>query len=288
MAEAAPSEAAPAAAPPSDAELDTGPGFKLESHWAIVHKMDTWYPDVVTRSGDNFIKLSKFDRHFVKFCLQKPMDLSKGVGRSANSTLFDKLLELRKRASEESARQQMEMPESGGDTASAVPKRKAKRVRVEDGCLVDPRVTIQLPDLETKTEYFMSRPAKALWGVTSKELWLELNEPNLHYMKALVQHGAGHQQPRKKKEKKGSPKKSPRKRLKRIGHIGGSSPAKMTAAKSKAKSKPDDQINDADTFPDTIPYGNEANEVNSTDLDESQLEAVPPDRQRFDDEHSEG
>ena len=94
MAEAAPSEAAPAAAPPSDAELDTGPGFKLESHWAIVHKMDTWYPDVVTRSGDNFIKLSKFDRHFVKFCLQKPMDLSKGVGRSANSTLFDKLLEL--------------------------------------------------------------------------------------------------------------------------------------------------------------------------------------------------
>ena len=231
MAAAAPSEAAPAAAPPSDAELDTGPGFKLESHWAIVHKMDTWYPDVVTRSGDNFIKLSKFDRHFVKFFLQKPMDLSRGVGRSANSALFDKLLELRKRASEESARQQMEMPESGG-TPHLQPKRKAKRVRVEDGCLVDPRVIIQLPELETKTEYFMSRPAKALWGVTSKELWLELNEPNLHYMKALVQHGAGHQQPRKKKEKKGSPKKSPRKRLKRIGHIGGSSPAKMTAAKS--------------------------------------------------------
>ena len=104
-------------------------------------------------------------------------------------------------------------------------------------------------------------------------------------MKALVQHGAGHQQPRKKKEKKGSPKKSPRKRLKRIGHIGGSSPAKMIAAKSKAKSKPDDQINDADTFPDTILYGNQADEVNSTDLDESQ-QALEPDRQRFDDEHS--
>ena len=187
---------------PSDAELDPSPGFKIESHWAIVHKLDTWYPEVVTRNGDNFVKLSKFDRKFVLFALGKPMDLSKGVARSANSLLFDKLLELRKQASEESARQQMEMPESQ-DTPSdhPVPKRKAKRVRSEDGCLVDPRVVIQLPELETKTEYFMSRPAKVLWGVTSKELWIELNEPNLHYMKAMVQMGLGQQQTRKKKEK---------------------------------------------------------------------------------------
>ena len=49
---------------------------------------------MVTRNGDNFIKLSKFDRKFVLFALGKPMDLSKGVARSANSLLFDKLLEL--------------------------------------------------------------------------------------------------------------------------------------------------------------------------------------------------
>ena len=282
MAEAA----SPAA--PSDSELESGPGFTIESHWAIVHKLDTWYPEVVTRNGDNFIKLSKFDRKFVLFALGKPMDLSKGVARSANSLLFDKLLELRKRASEESARQQIEMAESG-DTPSdqPVPKRKGKRVRVEDGCLVDPRVEIQLPELDTKTEYFLSRPAKVLWGVTSKELWIELNEPNLHYMKAMVKMGLGQQQVRKKKDKKGSPKKSPKKRLKRAaGHIGSSPQPKMTAAKSKAKTKPDEKI--PDTFPDTIPYGDaapvEADEVNSTDLDESQ--AVQPDRQRFDDEHS--
>ena len=280
-------EAAPSAAP-SDSELESGPGFQIESHWAIVHKLDTWYPEVVTRNGDNFIKLSKFDRKFVLFALGKPMDLSKGVARSANSLLFDKLLELRKRASEESARQQIEMAESG-DTPSdqPVPKRKSKRVRVEDGCLVDPRVEIQLPELETKTEYFPSRPAKVLWGVTSKELWLELNEPNLHYMKAMVQMGVGQQQARRKKEKKGSPKKSPKKRLKRAaGHIGSSPQPKMTAAKSKAKTKPDEKI--PDTFPDTIPYGDhaqvEADEVNSTDLDDSQL--MQPDRQRFEDEHS--
>jgi len=277
---------AASSAAPSDSEVDSSPGFKIESHWAIVHKLDTWYPEVVTRNGDNFIKLSKFDRKFVLFALGQPMDLSKGVARSANSLLFDKLLELRKRASEESARQQMEMPESQDNPADpSVPKRRSKRVRVEDGCLVDPRVEIQLPELETKNEFFLSRPAKALWGVTSKELWLELNESNLHYMKAMVKHGVGHQQPRKKKEKKGSPKKSPKKRLKRAAHINsGSSPAKMTAAKSKAKSKPDVQINE--TFPDTIPYGNEADEVNSTDLDESQQQPVQPDRQRFDDERS--
>ena len=282
MAEAA----SPAA--PSDSELESGPGFTIESHWAIVHKLDTWYPEVVTRNGDNFIKLSKFDRKFVLFALGKPMDLSKGVARSANSLLFDKLLELRKRASEESARQQIQMPESGDAPVDhPVPKRKAKRVRAEDGCLVDPRVEIQLPELDTKTEYFLSRPAKVLWGVTSKELWIELNEPNLHHMKAMVKMGLGQQQVRKKKDKKGSPKKSPKKRLKRAaGHIGSPPQPKMTAAKSKARNKPDEKI--PDTFPDTIPYGDaapvEADDVNSTDLDESQ--AVQPDRQRFEDEPS--
>ena len=147
---------------------------------------------------------------------------------------------------------------------------------------MDPRVEIQLPELETKAEYFLSRPAKVLWGVTSKELWMELTEHNLHYMKAMVKMGLGQQQVRKKK----SPKKSPKKRLKRAGHIAGSPQPKMTAAKSKAKNKSDAKI--PDTFPDTIPYGDaapvEADDVNSTDLDESQ--AVQPDRQRFDDEHS--
>ena len=109
-------------------------------------------------------------------------------------------------------------------------------------------------------------------------------------MKAMVQHGVGQQQPRKKKEKKGSPKKSPRRRLKRqAGHIGGSPQPKMTAAKSKASKKPDDKIEE--TFPDTIPYGDAAqaepiDEVNSTDLDETP-QAVQPDRQRFPEEQSE-
>eukprot|EP00435_Cladocopium_sp_Y103_P006913 s3514_g2.t1 len=198
----------------SDPEADAGP-FTIEQRFCISYKKgaECWYPEVVSRMQENYIKLSKFDRHFVKFALGKPMDLSKGVSRSANSTLFDKLLQLRKEASEESARQQMEMPESAdaqpGDHPQ--PKRKSKRVRSEDGCLVDPRVTIQLPELETKNEYFLSRPAKVLWGVTSKELWLELNEHNMQYMRAMVKHGEGQQQPRKKKENKVSPKSLPRK-----------------------------------------------------------------------------
>ena len=61
----------------------------------------------------------------------------------------------------------------------------------------------------------------------------------------------------------------------------------MTAAKSKAKNKPVDPIDEPETFPDTIPYGNQDDdEVNATDLEESQQQAVQPDRQRFDDEHS--
>ena len=166
---------AASSAAPSDSEVDSSPGFKIESHWAIVHKLDTWYPEVVTRNGDNFIKLSKFDWKFVLFALGQPMDLSKGVARSANSLLFDKLLELRKRASEESARQQMEMPESQDNPADpSVPKRRSKRVRVEDGCLVDPRVEIQLPELETKNEFFLSRPAMGchVKGAMARAQWI--------------------------------------------------------------------------------------------------------------------
>ena len=65
---------------PSDAELEPSPGFKIESHWAIVHKLDTWYPEVVTRNGDNFVKLSKFDRKFVLFALGQAYGLVQGCG----------------------------------------------------------------------------------------------------------------------------------------------------------------------------------------------------------------
>ena len=78
---------AASSAAPSDSELESGPGFRIESHWAIVHKLDTWYPEVVTRNGDNFIKLSKFDRKFVLFHWTSPWTVQK----RANSVLFDKL-----------------------------------------------------------------------------------------------------------------------------------------------------------------------------------------------------
>ena len=101
-----------------------------------------WYPEIDTQGGVDFVRLSKFDRHFVRFCVQRPMDLSRGVGRSANSTLFEDLLALRKAASVASVSAQMEMPEAD----QPMSQRRKKRVRDEDVCLVDPVVKILLPE----------------------------------------------------------------------------------------------------------------------------------------------
>ena len=182
--------------------------FVMKPTWCLTSGTVKWYPEIDTQGGVDFVRLSKFDRHFVKFCLQRPMDLSRGVGRSANSTLFEDLLSLRKTASVASVSAQMEMPETEVDDAAAMTKRRKKRVRDEDVCLVDPVVTIWLTELEFKGETFPSREVKVLFGVKSKALWMELSHDNLTYMRALVQKGEGQAPARKKRS-------SPKKKLRR-------------------------------------------------------------------------
>lgn len=191
--------------------------FSIERHFCIVHQGNKWYPEVKQQGNKNFVKLAKWDRSFVKFSLGMPMDLSKGVARSANSTLFEDLLTLRRNASVSSVTQQLEpsQMETEPDQNHAK-KRKKTKVRDGDKCLVDPVITIKLPELEHNGEWYPSRPALVLFGVQSKELWMELNHENLSYMKCLVKKGEGQVKPRKsksspKKKTKSPKKKSPKK-----------------------------------------------------------------------------
>ena len=100
----------------------------------------------------------------------------------------------------------MEMPEPD-EPAS---QRRKKRVRDEDACLVDPVVKIVPPGFEYKGETYPSREVQVLlFGVKSKDLWIELSHKNIAYMRALVQKGEGQVPTRKKRA-------SPKKRLKRM------------------------------------------------------------------------
>ena len=211
--------------------------FVTKPTWCLTSGTVKWYPEIDTQGGVDFVRLSKFDRHFVKFCLQRPMDLSRGVGRSANSTLFEDLLSLRKTASVASVSAQMEMPETEVDDAAAMTKRRKKRVRDEDVCLVDPVATIWLPELEFKGETFPSREVKVLFGVKSKALWMELSHDNLTYTRAWVQKGEGQAPARKKRC-------SPKKKLRR------GKPLSPSPEKKQRNSFPETQLyEDEPTLP---------------------------------------
>eukprot|EP00438_Fugacium_kawagutii_P002937 Skav235408 [mRNA] locus=scaffold4571:4185:4997:- [translate_table: standard] len=186
--------------------------FSIERHFCIVHQGNKWYPEVKQQGNRDFIKLAKWDRNFVKFALGMPMDLSKGVARSANSTLFEDLLTLRRNASVSSVTQQLEPPNLENESNQEGRRKKKPKVRDGDKCLVDPVITIKLPELEHNGEWFPSRPALVLFGVQSKELWIELRSDNLAYMKCLVKKGVGHVKPRKKRT---SPKKKVKSPLKK-------------------------------------------------------------------------
>ena len=229
--------------------------FVMKPTWCLTSGTVKWYPEIDTQGGVDFVRLSKFDRHFVKFCLQRPMDLSRGVGRSANSTLFEDLLSLRKTASVTSVSAQMEMPETEVDDAAAMTKRRKKRVRDEDVCLVDPVVTIWLPELEFKGETFPSREVKVLFGVKSKALWMELSHDNLTYTRAWVQKGEGQAPARKKRS-------SPKKKLRR-GKPLSPSPKKR---RRQSNSFPETQLYEDEP---TLPKSPEYVEVPSTQVDPS-------------------
>ncbi|CAJ1382602.1 unnamed protein product [Effrenium voratum] len=192
---------------PSDGESgDEQVAVKIEQKWAVTSSGSrTWLPTTVEKAGAPFVKLAKFDRGFVKFCLNKTMSSTskKGDGhRNANVPHFDAMLGLRKEASVLAASAALEMEDSLPEDSKAV-RRKKRKVREEDAHLVSPIVTIQTPQLEWKGVTHESRGMRVLWGLTSKNLWIELTVENMSFMKNLVASGQKQLKPRKR----ASPKK---------------------------------------------------------------------------------
>ena len=89
--------------------------FEIEQCWVIKDRKRTWVPTTVMKLNEPYIKLSKFDRGFVHFCLSKPMSSTSKHGQepaNANTPSFDNLLQMRIAASVKAAQEQMEMEES--------------------------------------------------------------------------------------------------------------------------------------------------------------------------------
>ena len=198
-------------------QADGAATIKLSQAWVIQHEKGAWVPETLVKQGIVFVKLQKFQRGFVMFCLGKGMRTAKQGTRSASCSGFDDLLERRNLASQEAAQNalQVEETEPGDSRATRMRKRK---IREQDCHLVSPVVEFDLPALEWKSDFFESRRVRALWGITTKDLYLELTVENLLYLRSMVQKGQETFRPRQRSspKKKGSPKKSsPKRKLKR-------------------------------------------------------------------------
>ena len=162
--------------------------FEIEQCWVIKDRKRTWVPTTVMKLNEPYIKLSKFDRGFVHFCLSKPMSSTSKHGQepaNANTPAFDNLVNMRVAASVKAAQEQMEMEESQvGDSVAT--KQRKRKVREQDCAIVNPVVMVQLPPLEWKGRFYEGREVKLLWGMKSKDVWLHLNVVNLSYIRAMI------------------------------------------------------------------------------------------------------
>lgn len=179
--------------------------------------------------GRAYIKLTKFDRSFVFFCLGKGMKLGEEKPCSANVAKFDDLITKRKAASIAAVHSALE--NAGENPPNPPPaKGKKRKIREEDRHLVGDHVVIELDELHVGSQIIGGFGARVLWGLDNSALWIELTATNLGYMKELVKGG---------QEQKGKSRQL--RRLKRFVSSPKAAPkgnGRSTAAKTKAAPPP--------------------------------------------------
>ena len=199
-------------------EADEQPRMTIAQKWVIKCGDNRRSKFCVANTKDDshgrpYIKLSKFDRSFVYFCLGKGMDLEHQ--RSANVQGFDALMQRRKAASVQAVHRALETEHSQG---------KKRKVREEDKELVDDHVTIELDELTANDGRICGGyGARVLWGLDSSTLWLELTEANMDFMRAMVRAGQSDRGKTKAKNTAAKGKPSPKRpRLRRLALLASS------------------------------------------------------------------
>ena len=180
--------------------------FKIQQRWVISASNFSWVCNTKKDSaGRDYVRLTKFDRSLVRFALHKGMVHGQ---RSANVAIMDRLIQSRRAASVQAVQSQTE------DNAKA----RKRKVRHEDGSLVDDFVTIDLEEVtDANGKKLGGYGTRALWGLDSSQLWLELTKANMEYMRAII--AKGQEEPGRTRQKCPQPKdetpKRPRRRKKR-------------------------------------------------------------------------
>ena len=206
----------------SDAGVDEPDSIKVFKCTAIRAPglKSTWLPAVQTVAGDEYIKLSKWDRHLTHFVTSKPLNLHAGGGRPLNNInvqWFEDMCSLRLQACNAAVKQVIEQAAD----AEGVPRpAKIRAATQEDEFLCGRTIVVSAPAVvKEDVEIQAPRSLRLLWAVRG-DLWLELTSGNLEYIRHAIQASTPYQQPVSKRavQAKGSPGKKRRKRGRKPKH----------------------------------------------------------------------
>ena len=140
-----------------------------------------WLPQCIRKMDAYFTKCSKFDRGFVMFALERTMNTSsKGSNPvSCNLPAFNSLVKARRETSIQCAQDALEVEDMDADDSPQVKKRKIKS---SHEAIVNPVISIPFPPCQGWSE----RQVNVLWGVKSRDLWVELTPANLKHLKCIL------------------------------------------------------------------------------------------------------
>eukprot|EP00439_Symbiodinium_sp_Y106_P024521 s8377_g3.t1 len=171
-------------------------------------KKKTWQPAIQIVSGTNFVKLQKWDRFLTQFVTGKGLRLHSSKEHNINRQWFHIMAELRREACQESLKRVIvQAAESEGNP----PPQKIRLAMQQDEYLAGRIVQIKAPAVVDKAGQLRheEHQLQVLWGIKGLDIWIELTEANMQYIRLAILHSEAYIQPPSTKRAKaaGSPKK---------------------------------------------------------------------------------
>ena len=139
-----------------------------------------WVPQTSEVDGRHFVRISKWDRCFVKFCIGAGLSFSGNGEQSINVAFLEGLQCLLTESANAAVRQAFK---ANVDDETTQKKKRVRKARAPDQDVASKVLVINAPELFHEEEVMPSRQLMVLRGVKNHDLWVELTVDNLEYIK---------------------------------------------------------------------------------------------------------
>ena len=151
----------------------------MESRLVInnMHKTD-WVPEAKEVDALVFMRVSKWDRNFVKFCTGKALSFARHSRRDVNVSFIEVLQKLRTTVVDEAI--------TSAYASEDAEKKKSKRIRKAreaDRDLAPAVLTMSCPEVRRGDLCVPGISIKVLFGIKNNDLWIEALPENLEYIR---------------------------------------------------------------------------------------------------------